>query len=1207
MAQGNRQNSLFAAEDFTVLYDSFANSNFKAYDFDTIRAAMVNYIQNTYPEEFNDWIQSSEFVALLDVVAYFGHSLAFRLDYATRENFFGTAQRRESLIRLANLVNYKVRRNIPAFGLVKIVDIRTNEIVYDTSGNNLQNKKVVFETSTDYENFITVINAVLQQGNQFGTPSNTETNNSGQKYDFYRMNTNRGQVVFQFNSIANGVTSPYELVGLTFDSITSNLVENTPSPEPGFDIIYQNNNTGIGGNDTGFFMGLKQGNLVHKDFTLSTPRINQILDINTANVNNTDVWVQNINTDGTPTANWKSLGSLTGSNVIYNSLTNTDRNIYSVESRVDNKVSVKFSDGNFGNIPSGLIRTWYRTSKNESFTVRPVDIGKQTITVTYTGADGNLYTANIGVELRDNISTASSSESLSEIRLNAPQTYATQDRMVNAEDYTVYPYSVSSNIKKIKSINRTHSGHSRFVDTHDPTGNYQDVTHFGDDGILYRTGNLKTTSLNLPSTLSNTGVIERYLEPYLIDSEIVNFYYTQFTPSTFNYTKATTSNGTNAYKWQKQSGATGYLTTGSSNIVQRVGKSSSGNLRYIKPGSLCEFVVDTSTTANFVEGEIASISVVNQGSGYSSPTVSIIGAGTGATATAIVTSGNITGITITAGGSGYDEFTVVQVTDSSGVGFSGTVNVGSLTTIWSRVTNISGEGLGVNDSAGNSTGVTESGLGSIVLSKEVPSNARLKKVWPAWNTRFTDTEKADISNALTLNQNFGLRYDTLNSKWMVINSNNIPSNTSVNNAVSAWSLANAGSTANNNADQSWIIRVNYATDRRTFISRTNRYIFETHGSTKFFNNNSLAKIDPTTSKPRRDKIELLANNNRSGTTVARLGTAYSWNLYGNFIEKDGHTDSKKVILTLGDPDNANLPDNPDAFANVIGTDTIKIGTVTENGFDYTRHTTSGTTSVSGRTNLYFRYDHVAETDKRIDPASINIVDMFVLTNTYHTNFSNWLQLDGRSSTKPLQPSIEDLSRQFGSLDSKKSASDTIVYRPVKYKVLFGDLADSSLRATFRIVKVPGTSFTDTEIKSKVINAVNTYFDPAGWDFGETFYFTELSAYIHQQLAGVVASFVIVPQDSTGVFGSLFQITPNSDELFINGATVDNIDIVSNLSRSNLQSNASGQFVNTSTGLSANTGVYTTTSGGTGLSGSGGGGSSSGGGGSGGGGGGYGGY
>ena len=58
MAQSTRQRNLFAAEDFKVVYDSFKQANFKSYDYDTIRGAMVDYIQNNYPENYNDWIQS---------------------------------------------------------------------------------------------------------------------------------------------------------------------------------------------------------------------------------------------------------------------------------------------------------------------------------------------------------------------------------------------------------------------------------------------------------------------------------------------------------------------------------------------------------------------------------------------------------------------------------------------------------------------------------------------------------------------------------------------------------------------------------------------------------------------------------------------------------------------------------------------------------------------------------------------------------------------------------------------------------------------------------------------------------------------------------------------------------------------------------------------------------------------------------------------
>lgn len=116
MAQNTRQTKLFAAEDYTVVYDSFINANLQAYDFDTIRTAMVDYVRNNYPENYNDWIESSEFVALLDVVAQFGHNLAFRVDLNTRNNFLSTAERQESIFKLAEFLGYTPRRNVPAFG-----------------------------------------------------------------------------------------------------------------------------------------------------------------------------------------------------------------------------------------------------------------------------------------------------------------------------------------------------------------------------------------------------------------------------------------------------------------------------------------------------------------------------------------------------------------------------------------------------------------------------------------------------------------------------------------------------------------------------------------------------------------------------------------------------------------------------------------------------------------------------------------------------------------------------------------------------------------------------------------------------------------------------------------------------------------------------------------------------------------------------------
>ena len=116
MAQGARQSSLFAAEDFSVAYESFSEANFQAYDFETIRNAMVDYISTNYPENFNDYINSSEFIALLELLAFLGHNLAFRADLASRENYLSTAERRESVLRIAEFLGYKRTSNVVSIG-----------------------------------------------------------------------------------------------------------------------------------------------------------------------------------------------------------------------------------------------------------------------------------------------------------------------------------------------------------------------------------------------------------------------------------------------------------------------------------------------------------------------------------------------------------------------------------------------------------------------------------------------------------------------------------------------------------------------------------------------------------------------------------------------------------------------------------------------------------------------------------------------------------------------------------------------------------------------------------------------------------------------------------------------------------------------------------------------------------------------------------
>ena len=83
-----------------------------------------------------------------------------------------------------------------------------------------------------------------------------------------------------------------------------------------------------------------------------------------------------------------------------------------------------------------------------------------------------------------------------------------------------------------------------------------------------------------------------------------------------------------------------------------------------------------------------------------------------------------------------------------------------------------------------------------------------------------------------------------------------------------------------------------------------------------------------------------------------------------------------------------------------------------------------------------------------------------------------------------------------------------------------------------------------------------------------FYFTELAAYIHNQLAPDLLTAVIVPNQSGQRFGSLFQINSAADEIFISGATVDDVSIITALGANQLA--ASGTVVTSTSTATTNT-------------------------------------
>ena len=58
------------------------------------------------------------------------------------------------------------------------------------------------------------------------------------------------------------------------------------------------------------------------------------------------------------------------------------------------------------------------------------------------------------------------------------------------------------------------------------------------------------------------------------------------------------------------------------------------------------------------------------------------------------------------------------------------------------------------------------------------------------------------------------------------------------------------------------------------------------------------------------------------------------------------------------------------------------------GTTYTLTETTDYTKSTGRQDFNFQYSHNSSNTRRIDPANTNIIDLYLVTNTYYTDFTN---------------------------------------------------------------------------------------------------------------------------------------------------------------------------------------------------------------------------
>lgn len=1221
-----------SAETWEKIYEAFEQVNFTSFDYNTIKQSLVDYIRIYYPEFFNDFIESSELMMMLEMFANVAEQLSYRVDMVSHENFITTAQRKQSILRLAKLISYKATRNIPVRGLVKITSINTSERVIDSRGVDLSNLTVVWNdpNNTNWkEQFLLVANRVLST--RFGQPQKS-FQIGDVVMDLYSLNADTESFsngVFPFTATTGLDSYPMEVVPADIDE--NGPLEREPDLNSALSVIYSNDGIGDGSDYTGFLMYVKQGTLARVDYNIVDKLPNRRIEFLPDNVNHTDVWVQKIDDSGNIVERWKQIETVSEQNLIFNEDRST-RKKYEVDTLENDQIAIVFGDGDFSDAPQGTFRFWMRQSANRSIVIPKNKVVNESMSFTYVSNTGNTETCSITFSLTTTLQNGSASETIEHVRQSAPATYYAQNRIVNGQDANTFPLKDPS-ILRLMAINRTFAGQPKYIDWNDASGSYENVKVFGDDLTMrYELGlNSLTTSL------SGQALIDSVIEPLLNTNGVINaiLHLTATNPATagiitsprrsfiedgragrYNSSRGTFVKlisgttpdgslkektamqglidrhwygepleyveGTNNQIWARIPDPNLYPEDDSRIYAANVPRTIDGVNKF-PPGDIGSGLQPIAEQEYFalryhpymtgvgnglisvfgcpqgsVAGETWTIEVASDGE-----TLNVRSNLRGTFPTGSV--GTVYDITPDGYNTGTPFFTVTQrnevfvpgdafVLDVNLIATGGSIIAGNTYTIANIGTLQDPTDFTIFGAPSNVAGIsfiatvsgTISGSGSALVL--VPRTNAI--FGGAYNWSIDPTEPGAIN---------------LNGWWEILGYSQLLH-------YSGGQVVDGDELLFTQAEEqySWIIFIH------KLRGPTNNIIgYEVHyrdlkltvesPTTKFWFNEVDQLLDSDTKKRVYDNIKILRSNLMPDG--ATLGKSQLYDVVGAVKDSDGSTDFHKLQvaptdLMQEDSSGDLIPDRllqfetfsegkyeyfPIDDITALQTTAPDNVTFTEGSFcgvdDFTNEITWGRRQMvnNGGEGLDFMWQHFAPYTNIIDPSPTNIIDMYVLTQGYYDSTISYLR--GLTTTAPTAPTPLELRSSYGYLLNNKMMSDTIVLHPGKLRLMFGALAEPQLRAKFKVVRKAGGTMTNERVKEELLNVINTYFEISNWDFGETFYATELIHLMHQRLPTEVASVVLVPLYSTNSFGDMFTVECGFDEILQSAAQLNDIEIV----------------------------------------------------------------
>ena len=612
-------------------------------DFDSIKNNLKNYLRSQ--TEFQDFdFEGSGMGVLLDILAYNTHYMGYYLNMTANEMFLDTAQLRGSVLSHAKMINYipTSRRGAKAVVNIQVTPSATEDQVTNTI------------SIPKYKKFI---------GSDI----------DGQNYGFVTLSAN----------VASKVANTF-----TFSNVA----------------IYQ-------------------GDVVTRQFIMDSGNIKRSFTLPSANIDTSTLTV---------TVQESTSNTFTSEYFLVDDITSITSNgqVYFIEENQDSNYVIYFGDDVIGKKPkngSVITATYLDT------------IGERSNSISKFVASGGIsqYSDNVVVTAYQSSFGGREKETVEQIRFRAPYYYSTQNRAVTADDYAAIITKDYQNIDSVsvwggeqndppvygkvyislkmkdnyyltnieKEAIKQELITNRNVLTVTPEIIDPDYTYILVNGLVYYNPALTTSSVD---------TIRQYVVASVVDYEAaeLNRFDSTFRKSKLqNYVEASEKSITGSeirVYLQKRLLIDPTITT-NYNIETKV-PIKKGDLTTSRISSFPQInVYDASGVVRSVFFEevpealtgIDSIAVKTTGQNYTSaPTVTIIGDGSGATATAKVVGGRVTSIVVANAGTNYTRAAVI-ISGGGGTGASATSilqsKTGRLRTYYNKN---NGEKIVVNSNAG---------------------------------------------------------------------------------------------------------------------------------------------------------------------------------------------------------------------------------------------------------------------------------------------------------------------------------------------------------------------------------------------------------------------------------------------------------------------------------------------------------------------------